>query len=186
MPMARKARLWRIFVFVVSICQTCLCSGPISASERPRDITIFLYSPHSESHTNGQVLSNTWGIGVYFGRDGTAFVSFGPDEGVVLEPNADSGSHTAFLTNRPPVVDTATLSGTPNELHLTFGINTCNSDMCVYAQFWYVVNVAGASCVLLGGNSKHWLTTPVYPTVSENYGPQTCILRPGRDPTFGK
>jgi len=185
--MAREARLWGIFIFIVSICQVCLCSGPISASERPRDITIFLYSPYSALLTNSQVsLNSTWGIGVYFGRDGTAFVSFAPDEGVVLEPNVDSGSHTAFPTNRPPVVDTATLSGTPNELHLTFGVNTCNSEMCVYAQFWYVVNVSSPSCNLLGGSSKHWFTNPIYPIVSENFGPQTCILRPGRDPTFGK
>lgn len=72
---------------------------------RPIDQSLLLSTPRSVQFATGRTYVNIAEARIYFSRQGTIFVGFGPGLGVVLPPGTTSGSYRNAVVAAVAVFD---------------------------------------------------------------------------------
>ena len=167
----RRSVIWLFAVI-------CLVVGPVKrtmADDRPRNVTLFLSYPFSIRRVDAKIVSSQNNYRVYVSHDGTAYVEFGIDEGVVIPPNLSAAS--AVSQSVSGLTDTATISGEVNKFNISL---KTDANTGFHELVTYTLKIAGDTCSILASNFKAWTdANALYPLESTTVGTPTCYVRPG-------
>jgi hypothetical protein len=98
----------------LAILAVAIVGPPAVADDRPRDLTLFLYTPSKIVFSYGETISSSLKLAVFFDGDGTAFVE--PDKNVVIEVPAATRSGSVIAADN--MRWTAEIGGSAAGLHL--------------------------------------------------------------------
>ena len=152
----------------------CLVVGPVKrtmADDRPRNVTLFLSYPDSIKGDKYRV---------YFSHDGTAYVDFGFQEGIVIPPNLTSASAASQKFSGGKTF-TATIAAEPDQFKISLRMDETDESIDFHELATYTLKIAHGACRILASNFKEWRVGNARPPFSTTtVGTPTCNVRPGR------